>query len=577
MSGEDVQARRAHADSHDREHQLAEAQALAHIGSWELDLTQQPPRASWSAELCRIFGRPADYELTGAQVELQIHPDDRERVRNTLQEGGTDGERSFTKYRILRPDGELRYVQALRFGRHDAQGNTTHLFGTIQDVTDQRRAEVARDEAESIFEMAFSQAPIGMAVVALDGRWLKVNQAICQITGYLEPELLARTFQDLTHPDDLDADLAHLERLLAGQITGYQMEKRYLTRDGGQIWVRLSVSLVRSEDGTPRYFISQINDISESKDAEQRLQEAERRARNERDHATAIITAMHEGYALTVGDEVSAVNEALCNLTGYSEAELVGAKLPFPFWPRDLQAENLVRLKQIVEQGGGTFEVTMMRKNGERFEAEVTARRAFDVAGDSIGFVNTVRDISGQLRQQRELERLARTDSLTGLANRRVLQETLERAAAQAREDESQLALILLDVDWFKQVNDRHGHPAGDAVLVEVARRLAATLRPGEVLARVGGEEFAWLLPGVTIEAAVAAADRARHVVGAQPFAYIEHLTISAGVGLMHAPADGDDLYRLADRALYDAKRGGRGRTSYLVAGFRALTHVGPE
>jgi diguanylate cyclase (GGDEF)-like protein/PAS domain S-box-containing protein len=552
------------ADLRDRERQLEDAQALAHFGSWKWDLSR--PTAVWSDALCRIFGRPEGFSPTCEQFVALVHPDDRASVEATISDA-VDGKCFGVtgSYRIVRPDGEVRHVHGGRSSRTNARGEVTHLFGTIQDITEQRTAEIAQGEAQALFETAFSQATIGMALVGLDGRWLKVNAAACEITGWPEAELLARSFQDITHPDDLDADLAQVELLLAGKISGYRMQKRYITCAGSEIWVMLSVSLARDASGRPRHFISQLQDISGRKRDEERLQEAELEARTQRDHAKAIISAMHEGYALTVGGQIKTVNESLCTLTGFSEQELIGECVPFPFWPPELRSENMQLTRQIVDSLGGTFEVTLMRRNGERFVAEVTAELAFDPAGASIGLVNTVRDISIQRRQQRELERLARTDSLTGLANRYLLQESLDRAAAQAQRHGGTLALILLDVDWFKQVNDRHGHPAGDSVLVEVARRLTATVRAGEVLARVGGEEFAWLLPDAGAEEAATAADRARRAIAAVPFATAGHLTMSAGVGLMLAAGEGDALYRLADRALYDAKQRGRNRTSCLT------------
>jgi diguanylate cyclase (GGDEF)-like protein/PAS domain S-box-containing protein len=429
-------------------------------------------------------------------------------------------------------------------------------------VVSRRQLATAQDP----FETAFSHAPIGMALVGLDGSWLKVNDAVCSMLGWPEEELLRRNFQDITHPDDLEADLAQVELLIAGEINEYEMEKRYITRSGGRIWAHLSVSLVRDEHGRPVHFISQLQDITERKRSERLLRAADAEARAQRDYANTIIGAMHEGYALTVAGEIKAVNEALCQLVGFSEEELLGLREPFPFFPPERRAENMELSRRIVERRGGTFEMTLMRKDGERFEAEMTTRPAVDQAGNVLGFVNTLRDVSVQRRQQRELEVLARTDSLTGLANRHVLQESLESAAAIARRHGRGLALILLDLDWFKQVNDRHGHPVGDAVLIEVARRMEHTVRIGEVLARVGGEEFAWLLPETTAEQAIVAADRARQVIDSVPFATAGQLTMSAGVGLMEAPSDGDALYRLADRALYEAKQQGRNRTSCRTA-----------
>ena len=533
------------------------------MGSWERALTGA--RAVWSEELCGIFGQPGGFSPTIDEFAALIHPDDRERVLRDLGRAQS-GQTYDTRYRIVRSDGEIRHVHG-RAGAHRDPDGVTCAFGTLQDVTDQHTAELARREAQELFESAFCHAPIGMALIALDARWLKVNRALCAITGWPEEELLQRPFQEITHPDDTHADDELIALLLAGEIPGYQFEKRYLTRGGAEIWAELSVSLVRDEEGAPRHFIVQVEDISQRKEAQRRLREAEAEARAERDHATSIVSAMGEGYALTLDGEIKAVNHALTAVTGFSAAELVGAMPPYPFWPPEEWDAIGEILADVIRNSGGTHELTLMRANGERFEAEITARPAREENGRPIGFVSTLRDVSVQKRYQRELERLARTDSLTGLANRHVLQEALAREAARRSPDNRQLALVLLDLDLFKQVNDRFGHPAGDAVLVQVARRLERTVRAGEILARVGGEEFAWLLPACDAAEAVAAADRARAEIAFEPFGRAGKLTMSAGVGLVSTPSDGDALYRMADRALYEAKQSGRNRTCCHGAG----------
>ena len=430
------------------------------------------------------------------------------------------------------------------------------LQAPAHDGTGPRDAERERDAARSLFETAFSHAPVGMALLGLDGRWLKVNRAVCRITGYSEDELLARTLSELTHPEDLDADLAFVPRLLAGEITECQMEKRYLTRNGGQIWVLLSASLARDEHGAPEYLVCQVQDVSPRKQAEQQLREAEATARRERDHAQAIVAAMHEGYALSVEGEIRAVNEAWCQILGFAREELIGVNAPYPFWPCDRLRELEVSRDRIRAAGGGTLEATFVKGDGTKFDAELTVRAAYGDDGEVIGFVTALRDVSTRNRRQRELERLARTDSLTGMANRYVLDETLASEAGRSARGET-LSLVLLDLDLFKQINDEHGHPTG----VEVGRRLSGVVRAGEILARVGGEEFAWLLPDCDADGARSAAERARAAVASEPFDAIGSLTMSAGIGVASIPCAGAELYVLADRALYEAKHSGRDRT----------------
>ena len=170
---------------------------------------------------------------------------------------------------LLVKDGRIvdRYSSAV-------VGEEGQYYGRVwyfRDITERKQAESILRESEERFRMAFQNSAIGMALVDVDGRWLKVNDALCRILGYAEQELLRKTFQDITHPDDLESDLNFVAQLLARKIDHYQMEKRYFHKDGHAVWALLSVSLLRDTEGKPIHFISQIEDITERKQAEEKI------------------------------------------------------------------------------------------------------------------------------------------------------------------------------------------------------------------------------------------------------------------------------------------------------------------
>ena len=172
-----------------------------------------------------------------------------------------------------RQDGSFIFVRESARAIRDSAGKTLYYDGTVEDITERKQAEDKLKVSEQRFSSAFEYAAIGMALVATDGLWLRVNHALCEILGYSEEELLKKTFQDITHPEDLDADVAALNRLLAGEIPSYKVEKRYFHSSGQIVWVLLNVSLVKDNRGEPLYFISQIENITERKQAEERLSE----------------------------------------------------------------------------------------------------------------------------------------------------------------------------------------------------------------------------------------------------------------------------------------------------------------
>lgn len=213
---------------------------------------------------------------------------------------------------------------------------------SLIDITERKRAEAALRESEERFFSAFEYAAIGMALVAPDGHWLKVNRALCELVGYSEEELLTKTFQDITHPDDLEADLAYVRQMLAGEIKTYQIEKRYFHRSGPVVWILLSVSLVRDVQGKPLYFVSQIQDIAKRKRAEEVLQASEERYRSLAEAAHDMI------FIINRDNRIEYVNSFAASYFGLQPNEMIGKSTALLFSPQmlDRQRKNL---RQVME------------------------------------------------------------------------------------------------------------------------------------------------------------------------------------------------------------------------------------
>ncbi len=183
------------------------------------------------------------------------------------------------EFRCRHADGHHVWLETVGKLLFDERGATVGAVLNSRDVTERRLAEERVRESEERFSGAFEHAAIGMALVAPEGRWLRVNRALCTLVGYTREELLTKTFQDITHPDDLAADLENVRRMLAGDIETYQMEKRYVHKSGRVVWILLTVSMVRDDQNQPLCFVSQIQDISEHKQSGAALERRLRRRR----------------------------------------------------------------------------------------------------------------------------------------------------------------------------------------------------------------------------------------------------------------------------------------------------------
>jgi PAS domain S-box-containing protein len=236
----------------------------AGIGVWEWDLVAN--RVFWDERMYRLFG--ADRSRVDdlyAYWSSCLHPDDRERTIAELNASLNGGGTFDAEFRIVKPNGDVRYLQASASVQHDSSGKPLRIAGTNFDITERRRLEESIKASEETFRQAMEHAAIGMALVTPNGRFLKVNAALCELLGYTREKLIETEFQSLTHPDDLALNMEYIKQTLDGVTQTYQLEKRYVHRDGHIVWAWLSVSLVRDADGAPKYFVSQIQDITARK------------------------------------------------------------------------------------------------------------------------------------------------------------------------------------------------------------------------------------------------------------------------------------------------------------------------
>ena len=216
----------------------------------------------------RISGYPVD-EVLGRNCRFLQGEDRDQAALNDLRTALGEERESRVVLRNYRKDGTQFWNELYVSPVHDEQGRLTNFVGVQNDITERRRIEEVLRESEERFRATFDHAAIGAAQVGVDGRWLRVNRRLGEIVGYEPDELLTVSFQDITHPDDLEGDLAQVSRLLADELQTYTMEKRYVRKDGSDVWVNLTVSLVRASSGEPAYFIAVVEDINERKKTEE--------------------------------------------------------------------------------------------------------------------------------------------------------------------------------------------------------------------------------------------------------------------------------------------------------------------
>ena len=254
------------------EGQLKEAQRIAKVGGWELDIVGN--HLKWTDETYHIFEiEKEDFNDAYDSFLNKVHPDDVERVEKAFGDSVNNHTPYEIEHRIVTRDGRTKFVLETCEIKYNANGTAIYATGIVQDITERVEQENALKESEEKFRSTFEQAAVGVAQVSTNGEWLKVNNKLCEIIGYTEKELLDSTFQDITHPDDLESDLEHVKKMLKGDINTYSMEKRYIKKKGEIIWIFLTVSLVNNTDGTPKYFISIVEDINDRKNTEVELDE----------------------------------------------------------------------------------------------------------------------------------------------------------------------------------------------------------------------------------------------------------------------------------------------------------------
>ena len=539
-----------------------------------------------SPSIRQVLGYQPEDVVGGLPADI-MHPDDEVPLEAAFV-AAAEGTPTSITVRAKHADGTERCLET-RLNRIDFSDGHWEVRSAARDVTDRIAAErqlaellVTVETAERRWRLTFDDAPVGIALVALDGSFQHVNPALCTMLGYPERELLARTFQDVTHPDDLEKDLDLVAELVIGNRDAYVIEKRYLRADGETVWGRLSAGLVSDPDTLePLHFVGQVQDITREREAVARQDALVSSMLAIADlelssqvvlpeicrHAQRLTHA--EGASIEVLDETkltvvaaSGVLEEVLGVSFAVEGSLSGLTVAEnrAVICTDIDADGRA-LPALTGLGMRSVIVTPLRRAGRVLGTIKVAasgvesfsdadREALEVLAAPLGAV-----IDNTWRFE-ERSQQARSDALTGLANRAHAMQVLGRVLNRQARFGGCTTLVFIDLDGFKAVNDQLGHAAGDELLRHFAARLRAAVRSSDLPARLGGDEFLVICESVPdVPTAQQVAVRFTELLAAVG-RDSGHPQVKASIGVAVAvdAADAEVLLATADAAMYEAK-----------------------
>jgi diguanylate cyclase (GGDEF)-like protein/PAS domain S-box-containing protein len=530
--------------------------AMAHVGGWELEL--ETGKITWTEEVYRIHevGPETALELL-ANIDFyapQARPIIRAAVDNAIRHGAAyDLELPFItasgRPRIVRAQGEALMQD----------GKAVRLFGAFQDITERKRTEEALALSENRLSLALSSSRLAVFDwdIAANRVHRSANLSVMRGGPAVEVICSIEDVQALVHPADLLHVRAATGSALRGEPDGYEFEHRIRRLDGSWLWIRAVGRVTeRLADGRARRISGIDEDLSARKAAEQAMRDSQRRLRTIADNLPALIALIdtEERYRF--------LNAHIGRVFGIDTEASLGRTM------REVRSEAayaaIAPHVSTALRGEKVSFVYSDRVNGRVHHYQSNYIPDVDAEGSVRGFYAMTFDITELQNTQAQLELLARVDVLTGLPNRRQFDERIAEAMTRSRRTKQAMAVVFLDIDHFKSINDSIGHAGGDAVLCEFARRLRACVRSTDTVARLAGDEFVVLLD--SIDGGSEFGRLAEKIVACirPPFHVADQalvVTTSAGVAVFEGGRqDAAEVLSLADGALYNAKKQGRDR-----------------
>lgn len=457
------------------------------------------------------------------------------------------------------PDGTVFPLSFSAIAHFDDSGYPNYFSGIARDITDAKRSEQLLADSERRMRTLVDSAPIGIFETNAWGACTYVNPAFCSITRISDPsEALGFGWGRVLHPDDAGAVGAQwavaikTDRPFIGQF-------RFVTPGGDTVWADINAVPVRGDDGTTELFLGTVTDITERLSLERAQFEASELFRTAFDDAPTgmVLTDVSSDRV-----EVLKCNAAYAELLGYTPEAMLGLNLLDVTHPDDVGPVLEARQRLIAgEIDRDAHQLRMLRPDGRELWTSLTRSLIRDGWGRPRYVISQVTDITAEKAARERIEHYAFTDPLTGLPNRRSFLERLERACSSRRERDTRVALLFVDLDRFKTINDRLGHDAGDELLRQVAHTLQQAMRSDDTVARLGGDEFAIVVTDVGEMEMQAISDRlTRQLNFPRTMPEGDVVTVTASIGLAWATADEtvDEFLRRADLLMYRAKQGGR-------------------